>query len=116
MLDAPDDLKNPFTNTGELNKKMFTQELMIILNANYNSYLISGIDIDEDGHLDLFWQTKQSDGKMNLKFIYTNIHLDHYYLKSCMINQAEDNYASHYYGYGVIGSSARYIATNTNDD
>jgi len=34
---------------------MDTLVLNHILNVDSNSYLIAGIDIDEDGKLDLFW-------------------------------------------------------------
>lgn len=95
---------------------MDTFVLNKILNTDSNSYLIAGIDIDEDGKLDLFWQKKDpATGIMKLHFIYTNVHLDHYYLKSCMINQDAKDRFNVKYGYGVIGSSARYIATDTND-
>lgn len=93
---------------------MDTVILNRILNADSNSYMIAGIDIDEDGKLDFFWQ-KLEYGVMKLHFIYTNVHLDHYYLKSCMINQDPDDRSNVKYGYGVIGSSARYIGTDTDD-
>jgi len=86
-----------------------------ILNEGDNSYMIAGIDIDEDGKLDLFWQKMDEDGIMKMYFIYTNVHLDHYYLKSCMINLDAKHKFDVKYGWGVIGSSSRYIGTDTND-
>lgn len=48
-------MSDPFVLKGELNKKMETNMLMDTINFNKNTYMIAGIDIDEDGHLDLLW-------------------------------------------------------------
>jgi hypothetical protein len=47
--------KNPFVHESKDDNKMNTFVLNKILNKGANSNLIAGIDIDEDGKLDLFW-------------------------------------------------------------
>ena len=47
--------KNPFVHESKDNRQMNTIVVNKILNEDDNSYMIAGIDIDEDGKLDLFW-------------------------------------------------------------
>lgn len=80
------------------------------------------IDINQDGHLDIFCHFYNDAGVKDFKVIYNNVQIDNFFLKALMIykNKNEQHSiisgaAPTVVGNSVIGASLRFVITSLDD-
>jgi hypothetical protein len=72
--------------------------------------LVTFLDIDEDGRLDLMMQTVSASGKHQIICIYNNWVKDAFFIKAMMISNQVG-----VYGHAISGASYRVIGTDLED-
>jgi len=82
--------------------------------AGKTGELVTFIDIDEDGRLDLLLQ-KTTNGKPEIVILYNNIVSDSFFLKALAVNSKLSK-NNNFYGNNGIGTSYRFVVTDLDDN
>ena len=84
--------------------------------AGTTSELVTALDIDEDGRLDIVLQKKDStSGIPQIVVLYNNIVNDNFFIKALLVNSELQKNDNIYGNYG-IGSTYRFIVTDMKDN
>ena len=81
--------------------------------AGNSAYLVTFIDVDEDGRLDYLIQNTEN-GVPSLKLVYNNIVSDSFFIKALMLNSVQTK-SDNIYGDNSIGVSFRFVVTDLDD-
>lgn len=76
--------------------------------------LVTFLDIDEDGRLDLILQKLDDSGKPQIKMLYNNIVTDNFFIKALMLNSKHDKNLNNF-GNNAIGATYRFVVTDMDD-
>ena len=88
----------------------------IIKQAGDTGSFVAGIDIDEDGAMDIVLQKMDETMKQpHLVMLYNSVDTDAYFMKALMVNseQLKDN---NIYTDNTVGASYRFVVTSTSDE
>jgi hypothetical protein len=89
----------------------------IIKEAGDTGAFVAGIDVDEDGALDIILQKFDEEEKLQpkLMMLYNSVVSDSFFMKAQMVNsdQLKDN---NIYTDNTIGPSYRFVVTDTADN
>ena len=83
--------------------------------AGKTGELVTFLDIDEDGSLDIIVQKLDSNGIPQIKVLYNNIVTDNFFIKALFVNSKQSK-SEQLFGNNAIGITYRFIVTTMDDD
>jgi len=76
--------------------------------------LVTFLDIDEDGRLDIILQKIDKNGFPQIVVLYNNIVTDNFFMKALLLNSKLEKNSDNF-GNNAIGATYRFIVTDMND-
>ena len=83
--------------------------------AGQKGELVTFLDIDEDGRLDLIMQKLDSSGKPQISMLYNNIVTENFFIKALLLNSKHDKNLNNNFGNNAIGATYRFVVTDMHD-
>jgi len=106
------------TTTETINSILGRSDLELYKNigdkAGDTGELVTFLDIDEDGRLDLILQKLDDSGKPQIKMLYNNIVNDNFFIKALLLNSKHDKNLNNF-GNNAVGATYRFVVTDMND-
>lgn len=77
--------------------------------------LVTFLDIDEDGRLDIIVQNVDENGVPQLVVLYNNIVTDNFFMKALLVNSKQEKNDNNF-GNNAIGATYRFVVTDMKDN
>ena len=82
--------------------------------AGSTGELVTFLDLDEDGRLDIIIQKTDENGLPSLDVLYNNIVTDNFFVKALLVNSKQEK-NDNVFGNSAVGATYRFVVTDMKD-
>lgn len=83
--------------------------------AGSTGELVTFLDLDEDGRLDIIIQKTDENGRPWLDVLYNNIVTDNFFIKALLVNSKQEK-NDNVFGNNAVGATYRFVVTDMKDN